>query len=268
MFLGQHFLKNRHKLRKIAESLELAESDTIIEIGPGHGELTKKIITDFNRLGIKEFRIITIEKDFGLAKKINSKFSESEKIESITGDTLKILPELISDRKINTDNYKLVGNIPYYITGYLMRILGDLDKKPKLSVFTIQKEVGERIISKPPRMNLLSASIQVWAEVGIIASIPRNNFSPPPKVDSVVLKIKTKDKTSNDLGKIFGLIKGVFKQPRKTIINNLSDFSGMDKATIQKIIENLGIDPLDRPSNLGLSDIKSLSEKLKNRNCK
>src|SRR4030043_2274654 len=156
--LGQNFLMNKFKLRKIADALEFKKGDTIIEIGPGHGELTKEI-----RNKNKEVKIITIEKDEKLAKDLKNKIYNlklDKNIEVIEGDALKILPTLNTKYKIQNKKYKLVGNIPYYITGYLLRILGGLKLKPSIIVLTIQKEVAQRICVRPPHMNLLAASVQ------------------------------------------------------------------------------------------------------------
>ena len=124
--LGQHFLKNKEKLRKIAASLEVKKNDTIVEIGPGHGELTKKLVTRQQTLNT---RIIAIEKDSGLAETLrNSMEIYGDSIEIIHGDALKILPEITNKlTKLKAESYKLVGNIPYYITGKLLRTLSELE---------------------------------------------------------------------------------------------------------------------------------------------
>src|SRR3989344_6086795 len=197
--LGQHFLKNKAKIKKIVEALNLENGDTVIEIGPGHGELT-------DELGImnNELRIIAIEKDKNLFKYLKNKFSQDKNIEIIEGDILKIFPSIIHNSSFIIQNYKIVGNIPYYITGYLLRILGELEKKPSLIVLTIQKEVAERICAirqaqGKPKMNLLAASVQFWAEPKIIGYISKKDFRPAPKVDSAIIKLAIKQLSNYEI---------------------------------------------------------------------
>ena len=173
--LGQHFLKNKTKLRKIVEALELKDGDVVIEIGPGHGELTDELRSANHKL-----KIIAIEKDEELAESLKEKFKNNKNIKIIEGDALKLLPQLtddqrltIYDKRLTTDNYKIAGNIPYYITGYLFRILGELENKPSLIVLLIQKEVAERVCARPPKMSLLAASVQFWAEPKIISNVSK-----------------------------------------------------------------------------------------------
>jgi len=259
--LGQHFLENGTVLEEIAASLEIEPKDTVIEIGPGHGELTKYI------LSANPSKLIVIERDPELASKLRETLSDKlsdTKLEIIEDDVLKTLPSLIRNLKlgIRNSNYKVVGNIPYYITGYLLRILGELEHKPKLIVLTIQKEVAERVCATPPKMNLLAASVQFWAEPKIEAVIKSGAFSPPPEVDSAVLKLKPVKIKDIDPETYYKLIKILFKQPRKTILNNLR--SGLDKSNseIETELKSIGIDPTDRPQNLDIDEIKYLSSKI------
>src|SRR3989344_7110696 len=196
-YLGQHFLKNKAKLKKIIDALELKDGDIVVEVGPGHGELTQEIQkskipeTEQVRYGAgknqsanwrTKIKIIAIEKDINLVKFLKEKFSKDKNIEIIEGDALKEIKNQISKIKITNQNskiiknLKIVGNIPYYITGYLLRILGELENKPSLIVLTIQKEVAQRVCAKPPKMNLLAASIQFWAEPKIIGSVSKKDF--------------------------------------------------------------------------------------------
>jgi len=218
-YLGQHFLKNKVKLREIVEALELKDGDVVIEIGPGHGELTNEIVLKLQSLKVENFKIIAIEKDREFASNLKEEFGNNKNIEIIEGDILKIFPEV-------TTNYKIVGNIPYYITGYLFRILGELEHKPELIVLLIQKEVAERVCAKKGDMNLLAASVQFWAEPKIIDYVSRNDFEPAPKVDSAIIKLlpvtsQLLSRLKCNKEKYYKFIKILFKQPRKTILNNL-----------------------------------------------
>lgn len=246
--LGQHFLINKSAVQKIIAALELKTEDTILEIGPGKGALTLPLLQVCKKIGCK---LLAIEKDPKLAE-----FPEGNNFQIIKGDALKILPEL-------TNFNKIIGNIPYYITGKLLRILSELKPKPKLIMLTIQKEVAERIIAKPPKMNLLAAAIQSWAETKIIGYLKPEDFSPPPKVNSAILKLNTKilGITDEKSKKYYELIKILFKQPRKTILNNLKQGWKIDKNKIVKILSSLDLTGAERPQNLGLETIAQLSEK-------
>ena len=272
-YLGQHFLINKDKIKKIVEALDLKEGDTVIEIGPGHGELTLLLARNF-QFPISNFRIITIEKDKKLVQILQKKFASDKNIRIIEGDALKILPKLTKSYKLKAKSYKIVGNIPYYITGYLLRVLAELERKPSLIVLTIQKEVAQRIIALrqaqgKPRMNLLAASVQFWAEPEIIDYVSRKDFQPAPEVDSAVIKMMVRPalpyrevpvlKTSKNYSKnYYRLIKILFKQPRKTILNNLTVTMTITKEGITKKLEKSGINPNDRPQNLDIEQIKEL----------
>lgn len=242
--LGQHFLINEEALKKIAGALEIVSSDTVIEIGSGHGELTKHLIR-FNPQ-----KIIAVEKDRKLSRRLKTLFPN---IEIIEGDILKILADLPYSTKI-------IGNIPYYLTGQLLRQLSELPQKPLNIVLTLQKEVGLRLTANPPKMNLLAASVQYWAKPEILGFIPKTDFQPAPKVDSVIIQLKPLAKPTDKKGdkKYYQLLKIIFKQPRKTILNNLSFGFKKNKGEIKKIIELLGVNPLSRPQNLTIEDIIKL----------
>ncbi len=266
--LGQHFLINKRKLREIVEVLDLETDDVVIEIGPGHGELTREIIARLQDCKIK--KLIAIEKDERLAKVLRNKVSDLglKNLEIIEGDVLKILPKLICNHAIlQSCNYKLAGNIPYYITGHLFRIIGELKNKPSLIVFTVQKEVAQRVCALrqaqgKPKMNLLAASVQFWAEPKIIGSISKKDFRPAPKVDSAIIKLETRGKqqATRDADRYYKFIKILFKQPRKTIFNNLiSGFKNKKREEITDKLIKLKINPQDRPQNLKIEQICQLS---------
>jgi 16S rRNA (adenine1518-N6/adenine1519-N6)-dimethyltransferase len=269
--LGQHFLINKDKIRKIVESLELKNGDVIIEIGPGHGELTDEL-----KVKSLKLKVIAIEKDRELYEKLaNSNWKLDKNIKFIYGDILKILPELITNYQLQITNYKIVGNIPYYITGYLLRILGELENKPSLIVLTIQKEVAERVcafrqsyevrLRKIEKMNLLAASVQFWAEPEIIGYISKKDFQPAPEVDSAIVKLKVKSKKLKVRPEnYYKFIKILFKQPRKTILNNIlsgimnNELRIMNKEKIIEKLREVGVSPNARPQDLNIEQIKEL----------
>ncbi len=275
--MGQNFLINKNKIGEIVSALELKDGDTVVEIGPGHGELTKEL-----RIRNKELRIIAIEKDENLARNLENEIGD-EKTKIVEGDGLKILPSIIHNPLFKIQKYKLVGNIPYYITGFLLRILGELELKPERIVLTVQKEVAERICGgmNPVRnlaraacapegpagraisngMNLLAASVQFWARPEIVGFIPKRDFSPEPKVDSAIIRLMTKDfrPMTNDTENYYKLIKILFKQPRKTILNNLLSGYAVPKKELVQKIESAGAAPNKRPQNLNPKDIINMS---------
>ncbi len=252
--LGQHFLKNPAILKKIAEIINLETSGLVIEIGPGHGELTE-VIGD--RFQVLDFKLIAIEKDERLVRVLRNKFGGEKKIEIVRGDALKILPDVFENKK----EIFLVGNIPYYITGHLLKIISEAKNKPKRCVLMIQKEVAERITSQPPKMNRLAAITQFWGEPKIAMEVLKNNFSPAPKVDSAVISIERRPRlTERNLGLNYQTVKHLFQQPRKTVLNNLADWIKKDKTSIQIIFEPLKQLLLLRPQNLKITDIEKISE--------
>ncbi|MDO8536642.1 MAG: 16S rRNA (adenine(1518)-N(6)/adenine(1519)-N(6))-dimethyltransferase RsmA [bacterium] len=277
--LGQHFLKNRSAIQKIIGALELKNGETIIEVGPGHGELTDELLaSSFELLEKKaghKIKVIAIEKDPELAfsfELLAFRGKYESQIEIINGDALKILPSLVKSYNLKAKSWKLVGNIPYYITGHLLRVIGELKNKPALCVFTVQKEVAERIAAEPPHTNRLSASVQFWAEPEIIGYISKKDFFPPPAVDSAIIKLETRDKgQETNSEQYYAAVRALFAQPRQTILNNLrraaieraSPFgraTKLPKDEISKKLKQIKIDPEDRPQNLSVQDIIKISE--------
>lgn len=272
---------------KIVEALELKSGETIVEIGPGHGELTREL-----RKKNKESGIFAIEKDKNLAGELEKEIGDA-KTKIIAGDALKILPSITRDSLFRIQDYKVVGNIPYYITGRLLRVIGELETPPKLTILTVQKEVAERICAKPkihpvrgrlpsfdgelrtvePQgsrsrafgrvasngMNLLAAAVQFWAEPEIIGFIPRKDFRPRPKVDSAIIRLRTKKYEHEIEENYYKLVKILFKQPRKTIMNNLKNLISVKKEFTLLQIRKADIDITARPQNLSLENIKKLA---------
>lgn len=255
--LGQHFLKNKAAIKKIISALDLQPGDAIIEIGPGSGALTFPILEKCKNLNCK---IIAIEKDEKLAQSIQ-RLADSKNLEIVIDDALKFLPKLTKNSNLKAKNYKVVGNIPYYITGKLLRILSELESKPKATILMIQKEVANRITAKEGEMNLLAAAIQLWAEPKILFTLNPDDFNPPPKVESAVIQLIPKPEAGNkDITEdYYRLIKIVFKQPRKTLINNLKEGTGLAREELEGLFLKLKIGPKSRPQDLSVEKIKKLA---------
>jgi 16S rRNA (adenine1518-N6/adenine1519-N6)-dimethyltransferase len=252
--LGQHFLKNKSALRLISGSLEITASEVVIEIGPGHGELT-----DF-LAATSALKIIAIEKDENLYRAFVEKFKANDRITAACGDALEILPVLTRGGEFKTQNYKIVGNIPYYITGHLFRILSELERKPEQCLFTIQKEVALRICAEPPRMNRLAASVQFWANAKIIKTLPASDFNPPPKVSSAIISLETILGVDFDSASYYAAVRGIFAQPRKMLVNNLSKAIGWKRESTIEKLSSINIIPGLRPQDLSVSDIINIAK--------
>ncbi|MBI5153033.1 MAG: ribosomal RNA small subunit methyltransferase A [Parcubacteria group bacterium] len=258
--LGQHFLINKAVLSRIVAAINPQPNETIIEVGPGHGELTEEI-----RKQNTESRLILIEKDEKLARDLKEKYLSDQNIEIITGDALKTIPSLIQDTryKILDTPYKVVGNIPYYLTGFLLRTLLELEHPPKEIVFTIQKEVAERIVAKPPHMNLLAVSVQYFGTPELVFAIPKSDFNPPPKIDSATIRITPRSVPEPVEGQqsnktFFTLIKAGFSHPRKLLINNLSEGLDIEKSILEKVFKKEKINLIARAQKLSLNQWHSL----------
>lgn len=258
--LGQYFLFNRKKLQKIVELLDLRSGDVLMEIGPGRGALTGEIVKKLKAVAAGEFELILMEKDEELVRELRRKFHGERGLSVVEGDALKNLKsQILKLKNANLEpvvkNLKIVGNIPYYITGRLLRILGELENKSSLIVITVQKEVAERICGRPPKMNLLAASVQFWAEPKIAERVSRNDFRPRPKVESAVLRLEVRvSQPSVAEAKIYyPFIRQLFRQPRKTIFNNLKSIIAGRRPQSLEAVLNL------RPQNLSLEQIKKLA---------
>lgn len=256
-------------LEKIVSALALEDGDRVIEIGSGHGELTTPLVRAAENAHAKRCEIFCIEKDHALiggleqfAAQENSAMgdagddvSTSPRVTVIEGDALKLLPNMIAT--------KIVGNIPYYITGKLLRTIGELEHKPARTVLLIQKEVAERICAAPPDMNRLAASVQFWADTEIVAHVPRKDFSPAPEVDSAVIVLDTNNHAARDLDPVlyYRAMRAIFAQPRKTLLNNLSSAAGktVKKNEVAAQIEKIGLNPDARPQDLSIDQIVSIA---------
>lgn len=235
--LGQNFIINKGVIEKIVNAAELNSNDLVVEIGPGTGNLTSGLIE-------KAGRIIAVEKDTRLALELKIRFGKRAGVEIIEEDILKFNPQRY---KIRDTKYKILGNIPYYITSHLLKIIFDEWPKPELVVLTVQKEVAQRIVAQPPKMNLLALSVQFYAEPKIISYVSRGSFRPIPKVDSAILRLRPKDNlqlTTDNQQHFFKLIKKAFAGKRKQLKNTIGP----------EILKNTGIKLESRPEELSLED--------------
>ncbi|MFH1671299.1 MAG: 16S rRNA (adenine(1518)-N(6)/adenine(1519)-N(6))-dimethyltransferase RsmA, partial [Candidatus Portnoybacteria bacterium] len=198
--MGQSFLIDKNILHKIIETANISKNDTILEIGAGLGNLTKKLAEEARK-------VITLEKSKQLFPLLKENLKEFNNIEIIQGDVLK-------DKLNLPDKYKIVANIPYYITSPIIRIFLESENSPEEMILLIQKEVGQRIIAQPPRMNLLALSVQFYARPKIAFHVSKNCFWPKPEVDSSLIKISDIKKPEGiDQNKFFEIVKAGFSSP-------------------------------------------------------
>lgn len=253
--LGQHFLTNPAPVRIALEALAVERGDTVIEIGPGNGALTFPLREAARRAGAN---LTLIERDNNLATELRARLCDSE-VKVIEGDAVLKLPELLAHER---NRVKIVGNIPFYITGKLLRILSEAPRPPERTVLMVQKEVAQRIVARPPKFNLLAAAVQFWAEPKIIAVIPSRDFKPPPKVESALLLLEGRANIPGDKERYERALRMAFRQPRKTLLNNLLSGTGKPRGEIERILHALKIPPQSRPQDLSVEDIMHIAGEL------
>ncbi|MGC9598891.1 MAG: 16S rRNA (adenine(1518)-N(6)/adenine(1519)-N(6))-dimethyltransferase RsmA [Minisyncoccia bacterium] len=283
--LGQHFLRTRLVANKITDTIRPERGEIIFEIGPGHGELTRPLAEICRARGCA---LIAIEKDRQLALKLQAQ-SWTKEIEIITGDVLTVFASGRASEIFRGKPYKIVGNIPYYLTGHLLRIIGELTPRPARCILMLQKEVAERLAAKPPMMNRLAASVQFWAKPEILGIVPKENFAPAPKVDSAILSLDAKDakrkqnvsdgateaategaaeataeaiaETAAEASRYYAVVRTLFAQPRKTVLNNLAAKNPLvQKGEIASALRAIGIMPDLRPQDLSVEKIAAIAE--------
>ena len=241
--LGQHWLRDRDTLAHIADCAELVPDDTVLEIGPGQGTLTSELL---RRAG----KVVAIEFDDDLAAKLPAQFP-GKNLEVISGDILKF------DLSTLPNNYKVVANVPYYITSKIVQLLMTANNKPQIAVLLVQKEVAQRLAAKPGKMSILSVSAQVFADVTLDIVVPAKFFTPMPKVDSQVVILRTR-KTSFfnnvDETNFFRVVKAGFSSKRKKLRTSLSGGLKLPKNEIEVILKKSGISPDVRAESLNLDD--------------
>lgn len=253
--LGQNFLINPRILDKIVAAAEITKEDIILEVGPGMGNLTKKLAEKTNH-------VVAIEKDHRLISVLKEKFKNCPNVEIIESDILKFN---VTSYMLYAISYKIVANIPYYITSHFLRKVFKDWPRPKLIILTIQKEVAKRIMAEPPHTNLLALSVRFYAKPKIISYISRGNFRPIPRVDSAAIKITPRENLPEvNTKKLFHLIHAGFSHKRKQLVNNLSTILKVDKNQFKILLKDLKLREETRAENLSLQDWINLNKHLKN----
>jgi|SRR3989344_716771 len=251
--MGQNFLINEPILKKIIESANLNDNDVVLEVGPGLGVLTKE-------LAFRVKKVVAVEKDRVMVEILKETLSNYKNIEIIQDDILKFD---FTKYGLKNKEYKVVANIPYYLTSPLIRKLLENENAPSDITLLVQKEVAQRICSDPPDMSLLSVSVQIYARPQIVSYVSKEYFVPKPKVDSAILKITPENYIKKygqiDMNLFFKIVKAGFSQKRKQIRNNLSSLIN-DKNQLDMWLSKNKINPKQRAETLSINDWVNLTK--------
>lgn len=224
--LGQHFLTGTWAARKLVESASIASGDTVLEIGPGKGALTKELL----KTGA---RIVAIEKDPTLVERLHETFAPEIKSGMLTVVENDVRDFDPASCKLQAARYILAANIPYYITGEIIRQFLSTDEQPRTIALLVQKEVAERVVARDKKESILSVSVKAYGTPEIAAKVAKGNFSPPPSVDSAILVVRNiSKKFFADLDErfFFRVVRAGFSSKRKFLSGNLAKEFGREKA--------------------------------------
>lgn len=245
--LGQHWLTDRFILGEIADAAGIASSDTVLEIGPGLGTLTSELLS-------RAKNVLAVEFDRELARKLPGQFP---------GKNLEVRNEDILSFDLDSlpKDYIVVANVPYYITSKIVQKLMTARNKPKVAVLLVQKEVAERIAARPGDMSILAISAQIYAEATLGIEVPREFFTPPPKVDSQVIILKTRETplvAPEDEKQVFRLVKAGFSAKRKKLRSSLAGGLVVSKQEVEEMLLQADISADVRAEALSVEQWMSL----------
>ncbi len=237
--LGQHFLVDRPSLEAVMGAAKLTKNDTVLEIGPGLGVMTTPLAKMVKR-------VVAVETDRVLAELLAHDAPPNLDVvhEDIMRFNLSSLPS----------EYKVVANIPYYLTSSIIRVLLEADNQPRCLVLLVQKEVAERIVAKPGQMSILALSVQYYGRPEVLQTVDRHRFWPAPKVDSAILRVEVYHQPAfkADRSKLFRLIKAGFGEKRKMLRNSLAGGLNTEPALAEKLIRQAGLVESARAQELDL----------------
>ncbi len=249
--LGQHWLTDDATLQAICDMAELAAEDTVLEVGPGAGTLTGLLVE-------RAEQVVAVEFDHALATDLPARVP-APNLHVVQQDILKF------DLTSLPPDYKVVANIPYYLTSKLLRTLSESSNPPHTIILLVQKEVAQRVAAQPGDMSLLSVSVQLYYQAELGQVVKAALFTPPPKVDSQVLKLtrRTQPLFKNlDTKAFFRVVKAGFAARRKTLLNSLAGGLRLDKPTIETALQTAKLQSTMRPQELSLDQWHTLAQTL------
>ena len=245
--LGQNFLVDRRVRAKIVEAAEISPTDTVLEVGPGRGFLTKALV---ERAG----RVVAIELDGGLIPRLKEAFIGYDNVDFVEGDARTIdIDTLVG----TVTKYKVVANLPYYAATPIVRRFLETQHKPTTLVVMVQREVGKEMTASPGKMGILSVATQVYGRPRIVASVPPRAFRPSPNVTSAVVRIDTYAEPLVKFDKaerFFSLVRAAFSAPRKQIHNSLKNGLETGPEEVMTILRNAGISTTRRAQTLSMDE--------------
>lgn len=262
---GQHFLMDETILEDMIDEAGVKEGDMVLEIGPGIGNLTERLLA-------RKAKVLSVEKDPQFLpvlktleqEKNDTKKSKKGEIANFAYELTDALKYNFSDRLKDID-YKVVANIPYYITGKIVQLFMHAAHKPESLTLLMQKEVAYNIAAKPGSMNLIAISVQLFADARVVCVVPGHKFHPAPKVDSAVIHITLHKKPKyiiKDEAKLFRILRACFSGKRKQLHNTLTNNLQLDKELVATTLSKLKIDPMIRPQQLTIEQWLTLSDTL------
>ena len=250
--LGQHFLHDSRVIQRIVDAADLSPADTVVEIGPGRGVLTRHLVQHAGN-------VIAVEIDQNLCKELPTRLDHPANLVSLMGDARKIdLPSLVSDHCGATmPRYKVVGNLPYYAANPIIRRTLESSGPPSLALFMVQREVADSMTASPGSMGLLSVATQFYAQARQVCSVPPSAFRPQPKVRSAVIRLEIREEPAVKVDSredFFEVVRAGFSAPRKQLHNSLSHGLGIRTTLGAAVLERAAIDGRRRPSTLSLGE--------------
>jgi 16S rRNA (adenine1518-N6/adenine1519-N6)-dimethyltransferase len=249
--LGQHFLVNGQVLKVILSAAEITAEDTVVEVGPGLGILTAKLAEQAGK-------VIAVELDDTLARLLKERLSQLPNLTVINEDILKLDPQtLLSATSVRSPQYKVVANLPYYITSPVLRHFLESSAKPVRMIVMVQKEVAQAIVAEPGERSVLSVITQFYGKPSIVSYVPARSFYPAPEVDSAVLRIDVypapKVNVSDAKG-FFQMVQAGFTARRKQIANSLAQGLKLPKAEAARLLNKAEISPQRRAETLTIEE--------------
>ncbi len=256
--LGQNFLHDESIIEKILVTAEIGPEDHVFEIGPGTGALTKELEKQASH-------VVAVELDHELVERLQMHFEKNEGVSILEGNMLDMnLNAVLEHAGCEGGKYKVVANIPYYITAPIIRTLLSLELQPKTLTLMVQKEVAERMTAKPGSMSLLSLMVQYYSDARIAFLVPREAFDPQPAVESAVVHLAPKRPFNMEEDRsLFRVARAGFAARRKTLVNNVSSSLHLPKEKIEALLLAQGLRTDIRAQALSVKDWEKLSLAIK-----